>query len=371
MPREWMVWVVQQNEAGGVRLILRAKNRLTGKIVSKTAVATTRKAAQREAAALEAQMNSVGHFGKAPKFSEAVEMFRGEYLVSRRPATAARFETAANAFLRLVGDPRMDSINERMVGDFSRQYGKTVKQSTVGCALRHLATFLKWCHRQRLLSKLPFIEMPRNVAQPKNRPITLEEFERVLSAVEKVRPSDAQPWQYLLRGLWLSGMRLGEALGASWDESAAVAITAIETERPRLRIDGTAQKSGKTTESPCTPDFAALLAETPDSDRRGRVFKVPTRRVDTASGVIVKCFRAAGVRGGAHDLRRAFCTRWARRLSAQALKELARHSSLSTTLRYYVADVGLEDQIWGAEGKNEGKKPPHAPGGEVRKILKN
>lgn len=212
--------------------------------------------------------------------------------------------------------------------------------------------------------------MPRNVAQPKNRAITLEEFERLLAVVEKVRPKDGSAWQYLLRGLWLSGMRLGEALAASWDDSAAVSISAMESARPRLRIDGTAQMSGKSTESPCAPDFAALLAETPDSDRRCRVFKVSTRRVDSASGTIAEFFRAAGVGGSGHDVRRAFCTRWARRLSAQALKELARHSSLETTLRYYVNGTGLKDHLWAAEGKNDGKKPILPTGDEVHKSLK-
>jgi integrase len=38
----------------------------------------------------------------------------------------------------------------------------------------------------------------------------------------------------------------------------------------------------------------------------------------------------------AHDLRRAFGTRWAAKVMPAMLKELMRHSSIETTLRYYV-----------------------------------
>ena len=40
----------------------------------------------------------------------------------------------------------------------------------------------------------------------RGRPITAEEFERMLASVESVRPDDAQAWSYYLRGLWLSGL---------------------------------------------------------------------------------------------------------------------------------------------------------------------
>ena len=41
----------------------------------------------------------------------------------------------------------------------------------------------------------------------------------------------------------------------------------------------------------------------------------------------------------AHDLRRSFGTRWATRLTPIELKELMRHKSIETTLKYYVQIV--------------------------------
>ena len=50
----------------------------------------------------------------------------------------------------------------------------------------------------------------------------------------------------------------------------------------------------------------------------------------------------------AHDLRRAFGTRWASRVKPAVLQKLMRHASINTTMAYYVdldADE-LGDELW-------------------------
>ena len=126
------------------------------------------------------------------------------------------------------------------------------------------------------------------------------------------------------------------------------------------------------TESPVTPDFARLLEETPVEDRRGRVFKCSTTRTDNASSTIVQFCRAAGVKGSAHDFRRSFATRWARRLPAQALQRLMRHSSLATTMTFYATgDIGLEDQLWADFGNKSGNIASPVAEGRLKKNLEN
>ncbi len=44
----------------------------------------------------------------------------------------------------------------------------------------------------------------------------------------------------------------------------------------------------------------------------------------------------------AHDLRRSFGTRWAKRVMPAVLQKLMRHSAIETTLRYY-ADLDVDD----------------------------
>jgi integrase len=55
---------------------------------------------------------------------------------------------------------------------------------------------------------------------------------------------------------------------------------------------------------------------------------------------------------GAHDLGRSFGFRWSRLLMPAELKELMRHSEISTTMKYYVganADVTAE-KLWEVTG---------------------
>jgi integrase len=60
---------------------------------------------------------------------------------------------------------------------------------------------------------------------------------------------------------------------------------------------------------------------------------------------------------GAHDLRRGFCSRWARKVMPAVLQRLARHANIATTMGFYVSlsadEIGAD--LW-ADHK------PTAPG---------
>ena len=200
----------------------------------------------------------------------------------------------------------------------------------------------------------------------RGRPITAEEFDRLLVAVPKVRPNDAPAWERLLRGLWLSGLRLEESLALSWDQEAPF-YADLTGRRPAFRIFAEAQKARRDEVLPMTPDLAQFLAETPQGERAGKVFNLTDQRFcrrlepHRVGEIIVKIGKKAGVVvnkadgkfASAHDLRRAFGTRWAKRVMPAVLKRLMRHASIQTTMAYYVdldaADVA--DQLWAGWGK--------------------
>jgi hypothetical protein len=52
--------------------------------------------------------------------------------------------------------------------------------------------------------------------------------------------------------------------------------------------------------------------------------------------------KAEGRFATAHDMRRSFCTRWAKRVMPAVLQRLARHSHITTTLTFYVAQSAAE-----------------------------
>ena len=54
----------------------------------------------------------------------------------------------------------------------------------------------------------------------RGRPITAEEFERMIEATPKVVDNAAaESWRFYLRGLWASGLRLSESLTLRWDDA--------------------------------------------------------------------------------------------------------------------------------------------------------
>jgi integrase len=127
-----------------------------------------------------------------------------------------------------------------------------------------------------------------------------------------------------------------------------------------IHIPGDGQKSGKAQAWPCPPDFAELLAATPEAARRGFVFELPPVRdrghsmtVRQVGRMVAIIGERAGVVTGteadgakrfatAHDLRRSFGDRWSRCVMPVTLQAMMRHASIQTTLRYYVGR-GVEE----------------------------
>jgi len=271
---------------------------------------------------------------------------------------------------------------------------------------------LRWAHRQELIDKVPRIDMPRKTATMSGRPITGEEFERMLAAVPKatvgalrkkrtrlilriVRAESAgdttaelrtelrccnaeirrvvASWRFLLRGLWWSGLRLAEALELDWTDDRRLCVD-FTGRRPMFRIRPDAQKSGKDSVLPMAPEFAEFLQATPDAGRNGRIFnplpagKNPSAgsrmRSDSATKIISDIGKAAKVKvseskrgdkvrvkfASAHDLRRSFGFRWSTRVMPPVLQQLMRHESIETTMRFYVGRnaEAAADALWEA-----------------------
>lgn len=149
-----------------------------------------------------------------------------------------------------------------------------VKETSIASYLRHIKAALNWAVSLGLIPAAPKIHMPKrgkgqNVMR--GRPITTEEYERMLKVVSKVRPKDAGGWQSYLQGLWLSGPRLEESLVLSWDLDAPISVD-LSGRHPRLRIYAEAEKGHRNRLLPITPDFAELLLAVPEAEREGKVF---------------------------------------------------------------------------------------------------
>ena len=357
----------------GRNLCLRYYDPQTGKAVVKTAGTTSRKEAQKEAGKWEDDLRN-GRY--KPASNTIWHDFRVRYElehidIEMKDSTAANDASILDAIERILKPDLLSSIDAdsierlkrglreektaRKVGD--KTVEKIIRRSeeTVRGHLRVLKAALKWAHKKKMLHNVPDIEIT-TAAGSKGRPITLEEFERLLDKIEAERPIEEKPqWERLLWGLWWSGLRLEEAMTLMWDDPHAPHVD-LDGENSTITIPGDCQKGGKDTVGPIVPEFFEFLAKTPEADRSGLVFVLPFRRKDTVSKAITEIGRSAGVKvsptkcASAHDLRRSFGFRWAVRVMPVLLQKLMRHANIETTLKYYVGNDAREmgKAVWQA-----------------------
>lgn len=346
--------------------IMRYADPVTGKQHTRSTKATTQRDAERAAAKWEVELQE-GRYQVPCNISweDFRERYEGEKLASLAKGTADSAKTAMNHLERLISPKNLIVLTSTILSKFqAKMRQERMRETTIATHLRHLRAALSWAVSMELLPKVPDFHMPkraRGLTLMRGRPITTEEFERMLAMVPKVRPNDAAVWRHYLHGLWLSGLRLEESTMLSWDEESPI-IVDLTGRRPRLRIYAEAEKGHQDRLLPMTPDFAQFLLQTPRMERTGLVFKLmghytqeqmtPPRvgriisEIGRRAKVVVR--KSEGKFASAHDLRRSFGTRWAPKVKPATLQLLMRHRSIETTLKYYVAQDADEiaDELW-------------------------
>lgn len=347
-------------------LMLTWTDPVSGKTKTKTSGTFDWGEAERLAGELEKQLRAGATVTPSKvTWQEFRKRFREEKLAGMNRNTQDAYGCALDQVDRVLAPGRLCKLTTGAITTFVTKLRKEgMKATTLNKTLRHVKAALRWAQRQGYLETTPHVDMLKTAGKMKGRPITTEEYERMLDKARVVRPDDAAQWQRFITGLWLSGLRLSEAIVLNWTEGPF--RLDLDSRHPRFAIDGTAQKSGKAELSPCTPDFAEwLLDSTPEGERVGPVFPMVSYKgsrlsVGKVGQVVSDIGEAAGVvvaraekivRGNkrqpphkvesvkfasAHDLRRAFGNRWAKRLAPAMLQKLMRHSHITTTMQHYV-----------------------------------
>jgi integrase len=377
-------------------LVMRYDDPTTGKPVTRTAGTDDESTAIGNAAVWQDELNS-GRYQAASKvtWQQFIDQYTDQKLATLAPGTKETALVSLGHLKRIVDPDRLCKLTAAKLSEFAAEIrkprtinrgGQTIikpapSDSTIARHLRHIKAALRWAERQGMIAKAPRVEMPKRVrgqAVMRGRPITAEELDRMTGAVPKVRAKDSAAWARFLEGLWLSGLRVSEALVLSWDQDDPFSVT-LTGKRPCIRIFGEAQKSGRDEILPLVPDFAQFLTKTPEAERVGQVFPLldgrsgkplePHRvsmlvsRIGKVAKVVTN--KAEGKYAGCHDLRRSFGTRWAKRVMPAVLKRLMRHASIQTTMAYYVdLDAGeVADELWTKFGITESNKPQPQPQG--------
>jgi integrase len=267
-----------------------------------------------------------------------------------------------------------DLTAERLSYFQSQLRDGTRAESTIDGYVAYLMAGLRWAVDIGLMTAVPKVRKPKRAKtgkMMKGRPISGEEFERMLSAVPKVVGEDhTEDWRRYLNGLWFSGLRLEESTYLYWDDETKLCID-LNGKHPTLRIPGELEKGNQDRLLPLAPEFAELILKTPIDHRTGRVFQLRSRHgnrnlsAERVGQIVVKIGKNAGVvvnrdndgkvkYASAHDLRRSFGERWAARVMPQVLMELMRHEDIKTTMRFYIGRNAQRtaDILWDIHSKN-------------------
>ena len=385
MPEEIKVYVIQR--PGRVYLQMRYIDPISGKQVARSTKTDDEEKATRAAAVWEDELNT-GRYAAPSRitWAEFRQRYEGEKLAGLAEGTRGTVKVTFDYIEEIVNPDRLAKLTAEVISGFqSKLRKKGIKETTVALHMRNVKAALRWAANMGMMHKAPKIDMPKipkGQTLMKGRPITGEEFDRMVKAAAEVRPHDTAVWVRLLNGLWLSGLRIDEACILSWDEEAPFSVD-LSGRRPVFRIFARAQKARRDELLPMTPDFAQWLLEgTPEAERVGKVFKIATvrgkkpfdsRRVgrvisDIGKKAVVVVNKADGKFASAHDLRRAFGTRWSKRVMPAVLQRLMRHGDIGTTMKYYVsanaADVA--DDLWAQFGPEKADSSQGDISGDTR-----
>jgi integrase len=354
--------------AGRKYLVLRWVDPVTGAERQQSAKTTNKRKADRTAAELQLKLDRGDYNDGEMTWKQFRDRYWEEHLPSLAETTQGTANTAFNHLERLINPRRLSDVTPAMLSQFqAKMRAEGGRETTIAGVLGHLRASLGWAEHVGLIGRAPKIKMPRRArgtsGKMRGRPISGEEFERMLAKVATVRPHDAEQWKFYLTGLWLSGLRLSESLLFSWDDDAPLSVD-FSGRRPRLKIWCEGEKGHRDRLLPMTPDFAAFLDRVAHEQRTGLVFKLDghftkkqmgskrvseaVSKIGKAAGVVTN--KSEGKHGTCHDLRRSFGTRWASRVKPATLQLLMRHQNIVTTMRYYVAldadEIG--DDLWKA-----------------------
>lgn len=328
---------------------LRWLDPITGARRERSAGTSNKRAAVKAAGELQAELQAGGVVHSSVDWS----VFRADFeqhLDSLSDAYFKNFNATFNAIEKYQRTDRLNRINAAWLTRFRATMAKQGRsRATIHKYFQHIHTALCWAVDQGYLNRVPvFPKQKRNSSRKrkhmKGRPVTTEEFERMLKHCQY------DSIEHLIRGIWLSGLRIGEALSLTWDQWADGIRVQEDSGELYLAIDADDQKNGEVQIYPITDEFAEFLRAEPD--KTGHVFnpcrsrKTVSRRVDTVSDWLIQVGAAAGVKvdekdgkpvwASAHDLRRGFGARWAMAVPPMVLRDLMRHRSVATTEVYYV-----------------------------------
>lgn len=283
---------------------------------------------------------TLGTYGRnlGKTWAEFMDEFEAKCLDRMAPGTQQQMRLTLKMFEELCKPGQVSGITTSTVDDFAakrraqgsrRVKGEPLGAVTVNNGVRRLRLALRKAHRWGYLEKLPEFDLAREPERIPNY-VTPEDLAKLYAACGSATEPVAQGytpadwWRALLVTGYLTGWRRSEILGLRRDD------VDLDTGGTLLRAEITkGKRDARLTLHPLVTDhLRRLVGFEPEFFAWQRSIATLYRHLEAL------CVRAGTPRYGFHDLRRAFATLNADRVSVMALKELMRHRQIATTMRY-------------------------------------
>lgn len=371
-------WVVKPE--GKRHYVVRWRDPESGRVRQRSTGQTRRRDAERVADEVAAEI-SAGTSQRKIHWREFCDRYKREGLSHCRKGTVAKWMTAKRHVSDKLNPVLLEDLTASRLSSFRRDLADTMAPATVDGVVRHLMVALRWAESLGLIRQAPRLPREKRGGRRngmKGRPITLEEFERMIAATGAVVGEEhAESWKRMMWVGWYSGLRLGELLRLTWDDPDQLLVGAIDCDQPLLVIPAEFDKGGLHRQTPVPLDFARYLRATPEAERTGHVCNPTgprgvTRNLQWVSARLSKIGEKAKVvvarkpklkYASAHDWRRSFGDRWATRVVPAVLQQMMRHADVKTTMEFYVGHESrrLAASVWEFEGVAEQRDPVRDP----------
>jgi integrase len=284
------------------------------------------------------------------------DQFRQEYEEKVLAGKALRTRTSALSslrnFKRVAKPMKVSQITTRTVDDFiavrrgekGMNRGSVLSPASINHDLRHLKAALKVARSWKYLAELPEFRMER---EPKKLVtyVTGDHFALIYKAcgvatmperVQQIDPADW--WRALLTMAYMTGWRIGDLLALRrQDVNLDQAIAVSRAENNKGKRDELFKLHPVVVEHlRKLPGFSPVMFPWTHNQR---TLYSEFWRIQKAAGINLPCpdnheHTPACHYYGFHDLRRAFATMNADKLTPDALQNLMRHRSYQTTQKY-------------------------------------
>ena len=248
---------------------------------------------------------------------------------------------------------RLAEVKQQLLRGEGSKKGHPRKRTTVNSYLRLLQSTLNWAHKEMgwlpSVVDVPMFKTDDDGGEARGRPVTEAEFQAMVDAVPRVIRYKPEEYQLLIRGLYFTGLRLDESMHFTFDDPYEIHVKATKG-GPAIVLPAKWHKKGKRRTIATIPDLRNLLEAIPTANRTGFVFNPAKRDAmpgRPTTGIVGKAITDIGEEAGivvnddggfagAHSLRRGFAQRMADLgMTPKDLKDIMRHSSIETTLKYY------------------------------------